>query len=316
MDVVTGAAGFIGSHLVRRLLSDGQSVLGIDSFDPFYDREVKERNLAPLHDEPRFRLVDGDLLDLDLDAILPEGGRIFHLAGQPGVSGSWGEEFSRYARNNVLATQRLLEALRRKDPALVLYGGSSSVYGLQPEGPMNELALPAPISPYGVTKLAGEHLVHLYGKAYQLPVVALRFFSVYGPGQRPDMVFHRFISALAHGRPITVQGDGGQSRDFTYIDDIVSGICRAADARAFGRTYNLGAGTPTRLLDAIATLGRIAGRTAELERAPLPPGDPRSTWADVGSAASAFGFRPSVPLEEGLRRQWEWQVGAGSAVST
>jgi nucleoside-diphosphate-sugar epimerase len=309
LDVVTGAAGFIGSHLARRLLAEGRSVLGIDSFDPFYDRSMKERNLKGLSGEERFRLLEGDLLDIDLPAVLPERCRIFHLAGQPGVSGSWGDQFDRYARNNILATQRLLEVARRTEPTVVVYGGSSSVYGAQPEGPMAETARPAPISPYGVTKLAGEHLCHLYGRAYGLPVIALRFFSVYGPSQRPDMVFHRFIRAIEGSEPITVHGDGGQSRDFTYIDDVVEGICRAAASTAFGRTFNLGAGAPTRLADAISILARLSGREVAVRREALPPGDPRSTWAEMAAASSALGFRPAIRLEEGLRRQWEWQVG-------
>ena len=308
MDVVTGAAGFIGSHLVRSLLADGRPVIGIDSFDPFYARSVKERNLAPLLPDSRFRFVPGDLVELDLDGIVPSGARVFHLAGQPGVSGSWGDQFGGYARNNILATQRLLEVLRRKSPTAVIYGGSSSVYGLQPDGPMSETAVPAPISPYGVTKLAGEHLCRLYGHAYGLPVIALRFFSVYGPGQRPDMVFHRFIRALLQDRPVTVTGDGSQARDFTYIDDIITGLRRAAESSAFGRTINLGAGTPTRLRDVLRLLEPMAGRPADIEPAPVPPGDPTSTWADASAAEKELGFRPRTPLKDGLRRQWDWQA--------
>lgn len=305
---MTGAAGFLGSRLCQQLLDEGRTVLGIDSFDPFYARAVKERNLARIPRDDRFRLVEGDLLDLDLGALLPTGCRIFHLAGQPGVSGSWGGQFDRYARNNVLATQRLLEVARGREPSLLVYGGSSSVYGNQPEGPMSELARPAPISPYGVTKLAGEHLCHLYGQAYGLPVIALRFFSVYGPGQRPDMVFYRFIEAAAAGHPIVVHGDGGQSRDFTYVDDIVDGIRAAASSRALGRTFNLGGGAPTRLRDVLTLLEKISGRPLTLQAGPLPPGDPRSTWADTREARTAFDFAPKVRLEEGLQHQWEWQV--------
>ena len=309
-DVVTGAGGFIGSHLVERLLAQGQSVVGIDCFDDYYDRALKERHLAESRRNPKFRLVEQDLLGFDLATVLEPGCRVFHLAAQPGVRGSWGANFDRYLRNNVLATQRLLEAAVRVRPHRIVYASSSSIYGEQPAGPTPETATPNPVSPYGMTKLAGEHLAHAYAEAHRLSVVSLRFFTVYGPGQRPDMAFHRFIEATRAGRPVTLFGDGHQTRDFTYVDDIVDGVLSAGRTEGIGGAFNLGGGTPAPITEVLRLLGEISGHPLKVQQGDAPPGDPRSTWADTRRAREVLEFRPQVSLAEGLRRQWDWQTGA------
>ncbi|MFZ0830610.1 MAG: NAD-dependent epimerase/dehydratase family protein [Thermoplasmata archaeon] len=308
-DVVTGAAGFIGSRLVGRLLAEGQSVVGIDSFDDYYGRTVKERNLAEVRRNPKFRFVEQDLLKFDPSTVWEPGCRIFHLAAQPGVRGSWGTHFERYLRNNVLVTQHLLEASVRVRPARFVYASSSSIYGEQPAGPTPETATPNPISPYGMTKLAGEHLVRLYAHAYGLSTASLRFFTVYGPGQRPDMAFNRFIEAVRSGKPITLYGDGRQTRDFTFVDDIVDGVLAAGRTENADGAFNLGGGTPAPLTEVLRILGELAGHPVETQSGEPPPGDPRGTWADSHRARELLQFQPRVSLADGLRRQWEWQTG-------
>ena len=307
MHVVTGAAGFIGSHLVERLLSSDQPVVGLDSFDDYYPRELKEGNLAEARRDPRFRFLEADLTDCDLATVLHEGDTVIHLAGQPGVRGSWGPQFDRYVRNNLLATQRLLEAAVKARVGRVVYGGSSSVYGQQSTQPTDETALPRPMSPYGVTKLAAEHLVHLYGALHQFPTVALRFFTVYGPRQRPDMAFPKFFQAIHRGEPISLYGEGRWSRDFTYVDDIVGGIVAAASRAAPGGTYNLAGGAPTGLIEVVQEMSKVVGREPQIRFASDPGGEPSSTWADCRRAEEVLGYRPVIGLREGLQRQWEWQ---------
>jgi UDP-glucuronate 4-epimerase len=307
-DVVTGAAGFVGSHLVQRLLEQGRTVVGVDSFDDYYSRTVKEANLAGARENAHFRFVERDILDFDPGTVLEPGCRVFHLAAQPGVRGSWGVHFERYLRNNVLATQHLLEAAVRSHPSRFVYASSSSIYGEQPEGPTPETATPNPLSPYGMTKLAGEHLAVLYARAHGLSVVSLRFFTVYGPGQRPDMAFNRFIEAARMDRPITLFGDGRQTRDFTFVDDIVDGILAAGATEGVEGAFNLGGGTPAPLTEVIRILGELAEHPIAIQSGEAPPGDPRATWADTRRARDRLGFHPHVSLSEGLRRQWEWQT--------
>lgn len=308
-DVVTGAAGFVGSRLTLRLLADGKSVVGIDSFDDYYGRPAKERNLAEALKNPHFRFVEQDLLEFDPSTVWEPGCRIFHLAAQPGVRGSWGKHFERYLRNNVLVTQHLLEASVRVRPARFVYASSSSIYGEQPAGPTPESATPNPISPYGMTKLAGEHLVRLYAHAHGLSTVSLRFFTVYGPGQRPDMAFHLFIDAVRSGQPITLYGDGRQTRDFTFVDDIVEGLVAAGAAEGLDGAINLGGGTPAPLTEVLRILGELSGHPIATRQGEAPPGDPHATWADTQRARALLHYRPRVSLAEGLRRQWEWQSG-------
>ena len=307
---MTGAAGFVGSRLVRRLLADGGSVVGIDSFDDYYARPAKERNLAEVRRNPNFRFVEQDLLSFDPSTVWEPGCRIFHLAAQPGVRGSWGTQFDRYLRNNVLVTQRLLEASIRARPSRFVYASSSSIYGEQPAGPTAETAIANPVSPYGMTKLAGEHLARLYARAYGLSTVSLRFFTVYGPGQRPDMAFHRFIEAIRTGQAVTVYGDGHQTRDFTFVDDIVEGLVAAGGQEGVEGAFNLGGGTPAPLTEVLRILGELAGHPIATRFGEAPPGDPRATWADTRRARELLHFQPRVSLAEGLRRQWEWQTGA------
>lgn len=286
----------------------GRSVVGVDDFDDYYPRGTKERNLHTLRADPRFKFVEADLTTTDLSSIIAPGCRLFHLAAQPGVRGSWGPQFDRYVRNNLLATQRLLEVCVHAPPARIVYGSSSSIYGNQPAGRYREDAHPNPISPYGMTKLAAEHLVSAYARGHGLSTVSLRFFTVFGPRQRPDMAFHRFIDAVRTHRPLTLFGDGQQSRDFTYVDDIVAGIVAAASTPDIsGETYNLGGGSPATVLEVLKLLENLSGRPLAVETQPPGLGDPRTTWADTARARTQLGYRPAVNLAEGLRRQWEWQ---------
>ncbi len=310
--VVTGAAGFIGSHLAERLVDRGDRVLGIDSFDSYYPRRAKLRNLAHLTGSPRFELRRADLRRIRLERHLAPGTTVYHLAGQPGVRGSWGSRFDQYADNNILATQALLEGLARAGGRnRLVYGSSSSIYGVQPSGAMGEEAVPNPISPYGMTKLAAEHLGRAYARAHSLPFVALRFFTVYGPRQRPDMAFHRFFRAARAGRPLQLFGTGRQLRDFTYVSDTVDGLVRAGAPGGPVGTFNLGRGSPVRLMAAMREIQRIVGSEVPLERGPRPAGDPDVTWADIRRATKAFGYRPRVELAEGLRHQWAWHERQG-----
>ncbi|HET7225156.1 MAG TPA: NAD-dependent epimerase/dehydratase family protein [Candidatus Eisenbacteria bacterium] len=311
--LVTGAAGFIGSHLAERLVRDGVNVVGVDAFTDYYDPALKRRNLEALAGSPRFRLLELDLGAADL-AALPEVDVVFHQAAQPGVRASWGAEFAAYAHHNVLATQRLLERYRRDTLRRFVYASSSSVYGDAERFPTPEDALPRPFSPYGVTKLAGEHLTLLYGRNFGLPVTALRYFTVYGPRQRPDMAFHRFCRAMLTAQPITVYGDGAQSRDFTYVDDCVEANVRAWRRAAPHSVYNVGGGSQVELRQAIALLERALDVKARLQHEPRPPGDPLRTRADASRLAADLGFTPGTGIEDGLAREAAWarELYAGS----
>ena len=306
--VVTGAAGFIGSHLVESLLADGREVVGVDAFTDYYARDVKEANLARARDHRAFRLVEGRLQDMDLVRLLDGAAEVFHLAAQAGVRASWGRDFSIYTDNNVLATQRLLEAAQAGAPRIV-YASSSSVYGDSPELPLRESAACRPVSPYGVTKLAAEHLGNLYHSNLGLPVSSLRYFTVYGPRQRPDMAFHRFLKAARDGTPIEVYGDGRQTRDFTFVSDIVAATRAAAVSGRPGGVYNVGGGERVALNDVIERIGRVTGRRLEVVRREAQKGDMRDTSADTQAAARDLGFRSTVTLEEGLEREWQWISG-------
>lgn len=308
--LVTGAAGFVGSHVSEALIGQGHRVTGVDAFSGNYSRERKLANLAELRTQSGFSLIEGNLLQLDLDALLGDVDVVIHLAGQPGVRSSWGEEFAPYLDNNVLATQQLLEAVRRRHQIRrLVYASSSSIYGDATEFPVTESALPRPRSPYGVTKLAGEHLCTLYARQFGLSVVSLRFFTVFGPRQRPDMAFARFIGALLTGSEITVFGDGQQTRDFTFIDDIVAAVLAAAQRPELpaGAAYNLGGGNRTALREAISLLEGLTGQRARIRFKPVEAGDVRDTWADCSAARSALGFEPKTSLRRGLAAQVEWE---------
>jgi len=304
--VVTGAAGFIGSHLCERLLADGLEVIGFDCFTDYYPRAVKERNLAALRQSPRFRLVEERLQDAPLARHLEGAGHVYHLAAQAGVRASWGREFAHYTEHNVLATQRLLEAALEAGRPRIVYASSSSVYGDSSVLPLREDAACRPVSPYGVTKLAAEHLALLYQRNHGLATVALRFFTVYGPRQRPDMAFHKFLKAARDGQPITVYGDGTQTRDFTYVDDIVAAVRAAALSGRPGCVYNVGGGERVALNEVLRLIERVAGRRLEIQRQEPQMGDMRDTFADTTAAARDLGFRSTVTLPEGLAREWEW----------
>ena len=304
--VVTGAAGFVGSHLAERLLADGHEVTGVDCFTDYYPRPVKERNLARLCDHRAFRLVEARLQEVDLAPIVDGASHVYHLAAQAGVRASWGREFSHYTEHNVLATQRLLEAALEHGSPRVVYASSSSVYGDAPSLPLREEGPCAPVSPYGVTKLAAEHLARLYHRNHGLPTVSLRFFTVYGPRQRPDMAFHRFLKAARDGGPVTVYGDGLQTRDFTYVDDIVAAVRSAGLSGRPGSVYNVGGGERIALNDVLRLVGEITGRPLQIQREESQKGDMRDTFADTTAAARDLGFRSTVALPEGLAREWQW----------
>jgi nucleoside-diphosphate-sugar epimerase len=305
--LLTGAAGFIGSSLADALLQQGFDVVGVDAFTPSYATSRKRSNAAALARHPRFRLVEADLREAPIGPLLSGVTHVAHLAALPGVRESWGVAFSDYASHNVLATQRLLEALRDSDVVQVAVASTSSVYGVAVRAPTPEQERPRPISPYGVTKLAVEALLHAYRHAFGLPLVALRYFTVYGPRQRPDMGFHKFLEAAKRDTPVTVYGDGEQTRDFTYVDDAVgatvSSLLRATPEVA----YNIGGGHRVTLNEVLATMERVVGKPIARRYEPPQPGDPRDTSADVSLARRDLGYEPRVGLSEGIQRQWEWQ---------
>ncbi len=304
--LVTGAAGFVGSHLVERLLADAHDVVGIDCFLDYYPRAVKEKNLARARNNPRFQFVEGSLLSADLPALLRGVHWIFHQAGQAGVRASWGNYFQTYTDNNVLATQRLLEAARATTGIeRLVYASSSSVYGNAESYPTHEGMLPQPVSPYGVTKLAAEHLMCLYASEFGVPTVSLRYFTVFGPRQRPDMAFHRFARAALERRQIEIYGTGEQSRDFTFVSDIVQANILAAERGRSGGVYNIGGGTQATVNQVLEFIGSIVG-ALDVVRKPKLAGESLHTGADTTRAQRDLGYRPAVPLFEGIRREVEW----------
>ena len=305
--LVTGVGGFIGSHLAERLLDAGHSVIGIDAFTDYYPPQLKRANLQRMSNWPTFHLVAEDLLQCDLTNLLSGVDYVFHHAAQPGVRKSWGTTFETYVRHNILATQRLLETVAAMPVKRFVYASSSSVYGDAESFPTSEDSVPRPVSPYGVTKLAGEHLCQLYWRSHGIPTVALRYFTVYGPRQRPDMAFSAFIHALASDNPIVVCGDGRQTRDFTYIDDIVDANLLAVDKEdAVGEIFNIGGGARVSLLESIHTLEGLMERTAQMHFQESQIGDARDTSADIGRARRVLGYHPKVHLQDGLEQQVRW----------
>ena len=311
--LVTGAAGFIGSHLCERLVRDGHEVMGVDAFTDYYARAQKEANLASLRQAEGFSFLEADLLQADLASLLAGTDLVFHLAGQPGVRPSWGKDFDVYVRHNIAATQRLLEAAKGLPLQKLVYASSSSIYGDAESYPTPETALPKPIAPYGVTKLAAEHLSYLYWRNHAVPAVSVRYFTVYGPRQRPDMAFHRFIRAIMEGQEIIVYGDGEQTRDFTYVADAVEGTLRAAFAGPSGEVFNLGGGSRVTVNRVVGLLEAIAGRPARVRHVEPQRGDVRHTAADTSRAAAILGYSPAVRLEEGLRAEVDWLAGRWAA---
>jgi UDP-glucuronate 4-epimerase len=307
--LVTGCAGFIGSHLAESLLADGFDVVGVDCFNENYARKEKLRNLERVREWSEFEFVPidlsrGDLLDLVADCDV-----IFHLAAEPGVRQSWGQRFESYVRNNILATQLLLDALRDWPTKRVVYASSSSIYGNAERLPTTEDVTPRPVSPYGTTKLAGEHLVQLYHFNYGLDAVCLRYFSVYGPRQRPDMAFHRFCKAAITRGAIEVFGDGTQTRDFTFVSDGVSATRAASEAPGIGGdVFNVGGGSQIAVNESLALISELAGRQLEVHYVQQRIGDTQDTGADTRRATSKLGFKPMVSFTDGLREQFLWMA--------
>ena len=308
--LVTGAAGFIGSRLARQLREAGHKVTGIDSFSDYYDVALKRAN-ADAVVRSGAALIEADLNTVDLDRILDGVDVIFHLAGQPGVRASWGTDFPVYSRANIEATQRLLEASRNnRDLRRFVYASSSSVYGNAESYPTREDVRPQPVSPYGVTKLAAEHLCTLYAMNFAVPTVSLRYFTVYGPGQRPDMAFTRFITAAVQGGELTVFGNGEQVRDFTYVDDVISANLLAATQEVRpGTVLNVAGGSHTTVNEVLAILAELTGSELRRNNTDGVAGDVQRTGGDTAAIRSILGWSPSVSLREGLSRQLEWVRG-------
>jgi nucleoside-diphosphate-sugar epimerase len=304
--LVTGVAGFVGSHLAEKLLSEKYDVVGVDKFLDNYPRRFKQKNLESILHHAKFTFLESDLVQVDLRELLNDISYVFHLAAQPGVRSSWGDEFFHYSQNNVMATQLLLEACKESNVEKIVYASSSSVYGDTDDLPMREEGNTRPVSPYGVSKLAAEHLCYLYWKAYGLPTVSLRFFTVYGPRQRPDMFFHIFMDRLRRGEEIPLYDDGEQTRDFTYCADIIDGLLGAALYPGAGEVFNLGGGTESSLLDVIRTVEEISGRKAKLRTFERQKGDVRHTRARLDSAKDKLKYHPKVGLKDGLMEEWRW----------
>ena len=305
--LVTGCAGFIGSTLTDRLLSDGHEVVGIDSFTSFYGQDAKRSNLISATAHPNFELAEVDLVEDDLEALLDGVDIVYHLAGQPGVRGCWGDRFAPYARNNVMATERLLHHCAGRPLKRFVFAGSSSIYGDAPDLPWSETTCPVPRSPYAITKLAAEHLCQSYRQEFAVPTAIVRYFTVYGPRQRPDMAFNRFFQAILEDNPITLYGDGKQTRDFTYVDDIVAGTIAAAETPgAEGGVFNLGGGSRIAMNDLFALLEDVVGQPITIERFDRFAGEARHTWADTTRADEVLGWQPRVSLQQGLANEFAW----------
>ncbi len=303
---VTGVAGFIGSHLASALLDQGAEVTGIDAFTDYYPRSIKESNLAVNAGRRGFDFIGGSIQGTDLAALLEEKTHVFHLAAQAGVRKSWGRDFRIYTDQNVDATQRLLEASVGRPLHRFVNASSSSIYGDTVSIPMREDARPQPVSPYGVTKLAAEQLCHLYHVNHGVPATSVRFFTVYGPRQRPDMAFNRFIRAALRDEAITLYGDGEQTRDFTFVTDAVAATIAAGERGVPGRAYNIGGGSRVSVNHVCEILERIVGKPLDVRREPAQKGDMRDTFADTTLAQADLGFRPVVTLEQGLEAEYRW----------
>ena len=309
--IVTGCAGFVGSHLTEALVSAGDYVLGVDAFSDYYDPKLKRTNLADALQSDVFTLVEGDLLELPIERLFAGADGVFHLAAQPGVRGSWGAAFTTYVRDNILASQRVFEVAARIGVRCV-WTSSSSIYGNAEGYPTREDARPEPISPYGVTKLACEHLAQAHRSAFALDHVALRYFTVYGPRQRPDMAFTRLLAALVVRKQFHVFGTGEQSRDVTYVADAVSATIAAMNAAPAGAVYNVGGGTETTLNDVIAVAEELTGRRLDTRYESAVEGDVKRTSADTTLIREQLEWHPRVELRDGLKAQLGWLERLGS----
>ena len=297
---VTGAAGFIGSAICRRLLDEGHQVVGIDCLTDYYPPAIKRARVSALRDREGFAFVEDDILTADLPALADGADWVFHEAAQAGVRASWGETFRIYTDNNVLGTQRVLEAARVVKPHKVVYASSSSVYGDGRDRPTRESDAKHPLSPYGVTKLAGEHLCHLYHRNFGVPAVSLRYFTVYGPLGRPDMSVWRFAEAILRGGQVTIYGDGTQSRGFTYVDDIVEANLLAAASRHVDTAFNVGGASSATVNQLLRAIERLLGKTARVRHEPFAKGDARKTLADMSRTRRMLGLKARTSLRKGL----------------
>lgn len=302
--LVTGGAGFIGSHMVGKLLSLGYEVIGLDCFTDYYSRDIKEKNVESALTNEKYNFIEADILDMKT---FPEVDYVFHLAAQAGVRASWGKRFDMYTRNNIQVTQKLLEFYKDSSIKKLVYASSSSVYG-DAKLPMSESSLLKPVSPYGVTKLAGEHLSYLYWRNYTIPTIALRYFTVYGPRQRPDMAIYNFVKAIFNGEKLSVFGDGSQTRDFTYIDDVIEGTLLAADSNIVGEVINIGGGSRISINKVLKLIENITKKEAKVTYLERQRGDVRDTWADVSKAEVMLHWRPRVDISSGLKRFVEWYI--------
>ena len=300
--LVTGCAGFIGSHLVERLLKEDFQVTGIDSFTDYYPREIKEKNIAGALTHKDFSLIERDILEMEK---FPETDYVFHLAAQAGVRDSWGKSFQIYTRDNIQSTQKLLEFYKDRKIRKFLYASSSSVYG-DIDLPMREDSLLKPFSPYGVTKLAAENLGYLYYRNYNVPVISLRYFTVYGPRQRPEMAINLFVRAVIEGEKISIYGDGNQTRDFTYVDDVVEANLISANYNGAGEVFNVGGGSRISVNALIETIEGITGKQAKLEHIEEQRGEVRDTLADTTKIREVLHWQPSIRIEEGLKHYIDW----------
>ncbi|MHB1467659.1 MAG: NAD-dependent epimerase/dehydratase family protein [Solirubrobacteraceae bacterium] len=309
--LVTGCAGFIGSHLTESLLQDRHRVIGVDCFNANYARREKLGNLKVAQEWDDFEFVPIDLARGDLRELVCDCDVVFHMAAEPGVRPSWGERFEAYLRNNVLATQLLLDALRLSPGPRLVYASSSSIYGDAECLPTPESVTPRPMSPYGATKLSGEHLCQLYHANHGIDAVSLRYFTVYGPRQRPDMAFNIFCTSALAGQSIEVFGDGTQTRDFTFVSDVVAATRAASLAAGVGGdVFNVGGGAQIALTDALTLIGELAGRPLDVRHGPTRSGDVKDTGADTSRAREKLAYRPSVCFEDGLREEFEWILAA------
>lgn len=304
--LITGVAGFIGSHLAKKLLQQGCYVFGIDSFTDYYPRYIKEDNISEFINHTNFSFLEGSINKMLLKPILQKIDFVFHLAAQAGVRSSWDRNFFVYTSNNINATQHILEECKDTKIKKFIFASSSSVYGEAKKLPMKENHKLSPISPYGLTKVVGEQLCSLYYKTYKIPVVSLRYFTAFGPKQRPDMAFYKFMQSLKLNKPIIIYGDGKQTRDFTYIDDVVSATISAAYYGKIGQVYNVGGGCRNKLIDVINMLEEITGIKAEIEFIEAQKGDVKDTYADIEKAKKDLKYSPTVGIKEGLIKQWKW----------
>lgn len=308
VSIVTGVGGFIGSNLAEALLNRGERVIGIDHFNDYYDPKLKRQNASHLINRDHFQLIEQDIQTIDWVSLLQGVDVIYHQAAQAGVRASWGEGFRSYTERNINATQIMLEAAKdAKDLKRFVYASTSSVYGNAETLPTSETICPQPVSPYGITKLAAERLCWLYLQNFDVPVTALRYFTVYGPRQRPDMAFHKFYKAVLIDEAIPIYGDGQQTRDFTYISDAVEANLLAATVpEAIGEVFNIGGGSRVVLMDVLATMEEVVGKPIRRDYRENAMGDARHTSADVSKANKLLGYQPQVKLKEGLTREWEW----------